>query len=305
MVLVIQMQKELPSGKVKRRKFFNSLLVRLRTQTGQRDQVYAGITRSLPYWEFLLKQVKSFGLPPELLSISFLESSFNPKAYSKVAAAGVWQIMPLIGNLILPRRTKSIDYRLNPVVSSLGALHLLRENKMILKRWDLAIPAYNSGTRFFVKMKKKLRGNKKHYNLEYILKNFKSSSIGFASRNFYTEFLALAHVLAYKDRIFPIDGLEENIKGFRDPANLKIYISKCSIKPERIFNLLKNKTPLIRDINSHFKHPNNLFKRGTLLVHDGVLSPKKYYELTQKELKKTFPKKYYRNIRNKSCGSKN
>jgi membrane-bound lytic murein transglycosylase D len=292
---------KVPKNKKKRFTFFKNLAKNLRTQTGQRDMIYQGVVRSLPYLPFLNEQIKNFKLPKELIAISFLESSFNIKARSKVAAVGIWQFMPYIGNLFMPRSSKSHDYRQNPIISSVAALHLLKQNKMILKRWDLAIPAYNSGTKHLVKARKKFR-HKKNFSLAYVLENYKTSHIGFASKNFYSEFLALAHVLAYKDIIYPLEGIKTG-NYFKDDENINVFISKCSITPKLFINKQKKSSPQIKELNSHFYHKSKRYPRGTLFVSDLNLSKRKYKKVTNRELRTIYPKKLFKLIKRQKCGS--
>ena len=287
-----------------RKKLFLSLANNIRTQTGQRNKVYKGVVRSIAYMPYLKKQIKNFRLPEELLAIPFLESSFNPIAESKVAARGIWQFMPYISNLFMPKIKDNLDYRLNPVIASLAAFHLLKENKLILRRWDLAVTAYNSGPKHLKKAIKKLsrRRKKSRIGLDYILANYKHPHIGFASKNFYSEFLALVHVLAYKDLIYPLKGITPSFK-FNDVENLKIYVSKCKLKPKRIFNILKKSSPDIKNLNQHFEHIGDNYPRGSLVISDRILTKRKYHLLNDKTLKSSFPKSYSRTIRNIKCKS--
>lgn len=293
---------KIPKRKKNIKKFFLKLANSIRTQTGQRNKIYKGVIRSIPYLPYLVAQTKNFKLPQEVLAIPFLESSFNPIAKSKVAATGMWQFIPYIGNLFMPKISKYIDYRNNPIISSISALHLLKENRLIMRRWDLAIPAYNSGPKHLKKAIKKFSKykKKKDISLEYILKNYKHAHIGFASKNFYSEFLALVHVLAYKDMIYPIKGIQIKDK-FENPTDIGIYISKCSLKPNKFFRLLEKNSPKIREINSHFLVPSHIYPRGTLVVSDRKLTNKKYYRLTNKQLRSRFPKKYVNFIKGKPC----
>lgn len=290
---------KIPKSSKKRKVFFHKLARSIRTQSGQRNKIYHGIIRSTPYYPFLNAKLKLFDHPKEILAIPFLESSFNPKAISKVDAAGIWQFMEYTNNLFMPKKTRYLDYRKNPFISTLGAFHLLKENKLILRRWDMAITAYNSGTNNLVKARKKYR-KRKNLDLAYVLDHYKSKSLGFASKNFYSEFLALAHVLAYKEIIYPLKGLEEQMQGLDSTIN--IYIAKCSIKPSYLFSLLKQKSPHIEELNQHFLKPKHKFPRGTLIVSDTFLSPKYYFKLSPEQLKSVFPKKYAQYIRQHKCG---
>lgn len=293
---------KIPKSKKKRNYFFKKLAQNIRTQTGQRDMIYKGMLRAKPYFPYLYKLIDSFKLPKEVLAITFLESSFNPNAYSKVGAAGAWQFMPYISSLFMPRRSKYIDYRLNIAVASISAFHLLKENKLVLRSWDLAIPAYNSGTKHLVRARKKFK-KIKNISLEYILQHYKTAHIGFASKNFYSEFLALVHLLAYKDVIYPLKGFK-NSKTHFNTMNLNIYITKCNSKPSKIFKLLKKSSPNIKELNTHFRYPKRKVKRGNFYVSDITLTSRKFYKMNLKEITKIYPKKWKRLIRKKRCGRK-
>ncbi len=282
-----------PKNQKKKKSFFLNLARNIRTQTGQRDKVYHGVLRSIPFLPFLHHQLDNFVLPREVLAIAFLESSFNTTAESKVAASGIWQFMPFISDHFMPNISANLDYRSNPVISSLAAFHLIKENKKILGRWDLAIPAYNSGTKHLLRAKRKYK-NKDDFSLKYILDNYEHDHIGFASKNFYTEFLALVHVLAYKDRIYPLDGFAPKKKALKHPNKLSVFITKCFINPKRFFKLLKSSGEYTKKLNAHFKNFDKKFPKGTIIVSDLNLTNRKYLRLSDDQLRFKYPKNYWR-----------
>ena len=286
----------IPAKESEKKKFFKMLAGRIRTQTGQRDMVHAGVLRSLPFIPFLERQFKNFKIPRELLAIAFVESSFNLKAKSYAGASGIWQFMPRTAASFLPMRTKAVDYRANPVISSLAAMHLLKQNKQILKRWDLAVPAYNFGTSHLVKAKRKYKDKA---SLAYILENYEHHDVGFASKNYYAEFLAMARVLAYKDLIFPLQGYEK--QGIK-PENIHVYISKCPIKPQNFFSKMVKSSPEIKKLNSHFLQRSFKFPKHKLLVSDLNLTSKRYLKLSDRDLLKFFPKNLHKLGKNTKCG---
>jgi membrane-bound lytic murein transglycosylase D len=290
-----------PSGKRRRKSFFIGLADNLRTQTGQRDMIERGVIRAIPYFPYLEEKIKLFNIPKELLAIPFLESSFNPNAHSKVGASGAWQFMPFISSLFMPPRNKYLDYRRNIFVSSISAFDLLRENKMILKRWDLAVTAYNSGTKHLLKAKKQFIKNKKEFNLQNYLEYYDHDHIGFASKNFYAEFLALVHVLAYREEIYPINQYEKESKRFKSD-NINFFIAKCRINPNRIDNLLKKSSPNHRKLNMHFRDPKRNYKRGHILVSDIDLNKRSYHKVSDYLLKKVKSKYWFKKARVKKCG---
>ena len=74
----------------------------IRFQLGQADRFRAGLIRS-GAWETHIAQVlANLGLPAELAVLPHVESSFNPAAYSKVGAAGLWQFMRSTGRRYMP-----------------------------------------------------------------------------------------------------------------------------------------------------------------------------------------------------------
>lgn len=299
----IKRSKKIPKSWKKRNYFFKKLAQNIRTQTGQRDMIYKGMLRAKPYFDYLYKTIESFKIPRELLAITFLESSFNPKAYSKVGAAGAWQFMPYISSLFMPKRNKYIDYRLNIIISSISAFHLLKQNKMVLRSWDMAVTAYNSGTKHLIKAKKKFK-KVKHLNLEYILEHYNHAHLGFASKNFYAEFLALVHVLAYKEVIYPLKGFQDSKTRF-NTDNLNIFISKCTTRPTRIFKLLEKSSPNFKELNAQFRYPKRKVIRGNFYVSDINLNSKKYYKVSTEKILKLYPKKWPQLVYKKRCGRKN
>lgn len=280
---------KIPHNKTVRKRFYRKLAQNIRVQTGQRDMIYRGVLRALPYFEFFDMLFKEFKLPHELLAITFLESSFNPKAHSKVDAVGAWQFMPYIASLMMPRRERYLDYRYSAPISTIAALHLLRENKMILKTWDLAVTAYNSGTKHLVRARRQFHKKNPKPNLEYILENYKHAHLGFASKNFYSEFLALVHVLAYKESIYKLTGTENLTKRF-NIKNLNFYVTKCTLRPMTYYKALQKSSPFIEELNYHLRAPKLNYTRGKIVVSDVTLTTRKYYKVPLKILLKKRPK---------------
>ncbi len=284
---------KIPKGKSKRSSFFRKLAQNLRAQTGQKDNIQSGLTNIQPFESSMNKYFEKFKLPKELKAIPFLESSFNTKARSKVGATGTWQFMKYIGSHFMDIN-KYVDGRMNPLLSTISALHLLKQNKMILKSWDLAVTAYNSGPKHYIRAKRKLK--KKDADLEYILTHYKHPHIGFASKNFYSEFLALVYSLAYRENFF------EKPKG--DPHDkVQIYITKCTQSPGWYFRNIKKQDPEARLINLHFKKRKlkARLRKGQTIFSDVNLNPKKYYKLPDKYITKKYPKNWSKLVSRMRC----
>lgn len=287
----------LPNLKRDRVQFFLNLKKNLRTQTGQKNFIRDGIIRSLPYQVFIQRYFETHKLPKELFAIPFLESSFNPRAESKVNALGVWQFMPLIASYYVPKRTTHVDYRSNVGVASLSAGFLMSENLKIMKSWDLAVTAYNSGTKHLLKTKRRL--GKKNVSLETIIKNSDSEHFGFASKNFYAEFLALAHTLAYREELF--DNLHSSDRSDVDD-DLLFYVAKCSIKASKDLS-----SGQLEDLKFHNHHISDFDKqiiRGLIVTTKSKLPQNRFHLISYKELVKTKPKDWSQFLRNQSCSTR-
>ena len=112
-----------------------------------------GLTRSSPYVDKIKEIFRSNGMPEDLAYLPHVESSFNPKAYSKAGAAGIWQFTRSTGKKFM-KVGRGIDERRDPIRSSKAAAQLLEQNYKILRSWPLAITAYNHGIAGLSKRKK-------------------------------------------------------------------------------------------------------------------------------------------------------
>jgi membrane-bound lytic murein transglycosylase D len=83
-------------------------------------------------------------VPPELVWIAEVESSFDPRARSPVGAAGLFQLMPATAKRY-GLRTWPVDHRLRPDDSARAAAKYLNYLHGQFKDWRLALAAYNAG----------------------------------------------------------------------------------------------------------------------------------------------------------------
>jgi len=162
---------------------FRSAMRNLRCQTGQKDRFREGLIRSGSYIGEIKKIFRDAGLPEDLAYMPHVESSFNPKAYSKFGAAGMWQFTRATGKRFM-KVGYTIDERRDPILSSHAATKLLRQNYRKLNSWPMAVTAYNHGVTGM------RRAQRKKGSYERIFNEYRSRLFRFASRNFYSEFLA-------------------------------------------------------------------------------------------------------------------
>ncbi|HNR71143.1 MAG TPA: lytic transglycosylase domain-containing protein [Candidatus Paceibacterota bacterium] len=83
-------------------------------------------------------------VPPELVWIAEVESSFNPRARSPAGAVGLFQLMPETARQY-GLRTWPLDHRQRPVDSARAAAKYLASLHKRFKDWRLALAAYNAG----------------------------------------------------------------------------------------------------------------------------------------------------------------
>jgi membrane-bound lytic murein transglycosylase D len=137
------------------------------------------------------------GLPPELTRLPLIESCFNLEAYSKVGAAGIWQFMPRTGRLFM-RVDHLVDERRDPISSTHAAAQFLARMHDRLGSWPLAITAYNHGPEGIARAVDEVGSS----DIATLIRDYHGNAFGFASRNFYPEFLAALEVEGDREKHF-------------------------------------------------------------------------------------------------------
>jgi membrane-bound lytic murein transglycosylase D len=176
---------------------FRAAADRLRFQLGQADRFQAGLIRSGVWRDYILGVLDTHGVPRELVALPHVESSFDPTAYSKAGAAGMWQFTRSTGVRYM-RIDHIIDERRDPFMSTDAAARLLRDNFEVLGHWPLAITAYNHGAGGMRRAVAELGTA----DMGVIAERYKGRTFGFASRNFYPAFLAAVDIDKNPEKYF-------------------------------------------------------------------------------------------------------
>ena len=161
----------------------------VRWQLGQSDRFLGGLQRSGAYRQHIKNVLREKGLPEELGVLPHVESSFNPGAFSSASAAGMWQFTRATGQRFM-RIDHIVDERMDPYTATNAAMSLLEYNYSVLGTWPLALTAYNHGAGGIARAVRETETT----DIEKIVANYKGRSFGFASRNFYAQFLAVNEV---------------------------------------------------------------------------------------------------------------
>ncbi|MFL2840924.1 MAG: LysM peptidoglycan-binding domain-containing protein [Pseudohongiellaceae bacterium] len=157
----------------------------VRWQLGQRDRFISGLQRAGAYREHIERVIRTKGMPVELVILPHVESSFHPGAYSSAAATGMWQFVRSTAQRFM-RVDYVVDERLDPYSATYGAMELLEFNYNALGTWPLALTAYNHGANGIAGAVRDVGSN----DIGRIIEEYKGPRFGFASRNFYPQFLA-------------------------------------------------------------------------------------------------------------------
>ncbi len=169
----------------------------LRFQRGQSDRFRQGLVRSGEWREYIDNTFREMALPAELSVLPHVESSFNPSAYSRVGATGLWQFIRSTGKRYM-RIDHLIDERRDPFVSTVAAGKLLRHNYQLTQSWPLALTAYNHGV---ASMRRAITSLGTR-DIATIVRHYKGRNFGFASRNFYVAFLAALEIDTHPEKYF-------------------------------------------------------------------------------------------------------
>ena len=229
------------------RKRFQKAADSVRIQIGQKDRFLDGVIRSGAYMAQIRKIFAAQGLPTDLAYLPHVESSFNINAYSKFGASGIWQFTRSTGKQYLTINYV-VDERQDPILASHAAAKFLKKNHTLLGSWPLALTAYNYGPAGMA------RAKKAHLSYEKIFKHYEKGHFKFASRNFYSEFLAAIRVAKRLER-------DPSVRKHAPRATLSFVLAAYISAP---------------DICRHFSISEQTLKKYNPALRRSVLQGKKY-----------------------------
>lgn len=167
------------------------------TQLGIKERFREGIIRSGKYLGAFQEVFDKAGLPTELALLPLVESSFENRALSNAGAAGIWQFTRGTGRMYL-NVNKTVDERLHPEKATRAAARLLHDNYNALGSWPLAITAYNHGRAGMLRA----QGAVGSSDMTKVIDEYTGPLFGYASMNFYSEFLAAVEVYNSYEQYF-------------------------------------------------------------------------------------------------------
>ena len=162
--------------------------------------------RAEPYLHYIVEELEKRNMPLDLALLPIVESAYNPFAYSRSRASGIWQFIPGTGRLYGLKQNWWYDGRRDIIAATDAALNYLQKlHQEFDKDWLLALAAYNSGEG---NVGRAIRRNKKAGKPI----DFFSLKLPRETRGYVPSLLAVAEIVAnpnkYKIALKPINNIQ-------------------------------------------------------------------------------------------------
>ncbi|MCC6199881.1 MAG: transglycosylase SLT domain-containing protein, partial [Moraxellaceae bacterium] len=101
--------------------------------------------RASRYLYHTVTEAEQRGIPTELALLPVIESAYDPFAFSRASAAGMWQFIPGTGKIFGLKQNEWFDGRRDIIESTRAAYDFLTQLQARFGSWELALAAYNAG----------------------------------------------------------------------------------------------------------------------------------------------------------------
>jgi membrane-bound lytic murein transglycosylase D len=118
---------------------------RMEWYVANQDYLQRVFERSRLYLFHIVEELEKRGMPTEIALLPIVESAFNPMAYSRAHASGLWQFIPGTGKRYELKQNWWYDGRRDIVASTSAALDYLKDVYDMHGDWQLALASYNWG----------------------------------------------------------------------------------------------------------------------------------------------------------------
>ncbi len=109
------------------------------------DYVARMVDRASHFLYHIMEEIERRKMPAEIALLPMIESAFNPQAYSRAHASGMWQFIPSTGKLYGLRQNFWYDGRRDVLAATGAALDYLEKLYGMFGDWNLALASYNWG----------------------------------------------------------------------------------------------------------------------------------------------------------------
>jgi len=155
------------------------------------------VERGKRYLYHIVEELEKRGMPTELALLPMVESAFNPMAYSRAHASGLWQFIPGTGKRYELAQNWWYDGRRDIVASTSAALDYLKDVYDMHGDWQLALASYNWGENAVARALEKNRRDGKPLDYESI-------NMPAETRHYVPKLQALKNIIA-NPALFGID----------------------------------------------------------------------------------------------------
>lgn len=138
-----------------------------RFQTDRRVDIETYLERKGRYAPLIAEALAERDMPQDLVYLAMIESGFDPKAYSRARASGIWQFIGATGKRYGLDINRAVDERNDPVKATDAALRYLGDLYERFGSWYLAAAAYNSGENRVARILREATGRKKGTDEDY------------------------------------------------------------------------------------------------------------------------------------------
>jgi membrane-bound lytic murein transglycosylase D len=110
-----------------------------------KSRIQSRLERGKRYEPMIREKFRARGIPEDMYYLGLVESGYDPHAYSRAAAVGMWQFMSTTGRGVGLRIDHWVDERRDPVRSTDAAAKFLNSLQKQFGSYYLAAAAYNGG----------------------------------------------------------------------------------------------------------------------------------------------------------------
>ena len=110
-----------------------------------KERIAERLSAGSRYEPMIRARMRTGGVPEDMYYLALIESGFNPHAYSRAAAVGMWQFMTSTARDMGMRVDWWVDERRDPVKSTTAAVRFIRGLRDQFGSLYLAAAAYNGG----------------------------------------------------------------------------------------------------------------------------------------------------------------
>ena len=157
------------------------------------DYVARMIGRSSRFLFHIVEQVEKHNMPMEIALLPMIESAYNPVAYSKAHASGIWQFIPSTGKDYGLRQNWWYDGRRDVIRATGAALDYLARLYNMFGDWQLALASYNWGEGAVGRAMERNRA-------QGLPTDYESLTIPAETRNYIPKLIAVKNIISNPER---------------------------------------------------------------------------------------------------------